>query len=147
MTQADVQLLGKTEESFFIEFDQGKFEEFLSSGSDQSQGNAAIPQVSSETRSRISSKITPKVARTTAHSASGTTSEEVLKTSHAAHAAASTSLRRPAGRKHRHTIKVMVKINSVVLLSKLCNSKLTGVPNNPLRLNRNAECRRKHRAR
>ena len=44
-------------------------------------------KVSSETRTRISSEITPKVARTTAHSASGATSKVVLKTSRIAHAA------------------------------------------------------------
>ena len=33
MAQADVRLLGKTVESLVIEFDQEKFEEFLSSGS------------------------------------------------------------------------------------------------------------------
>jgi len=43
-------------------------------------------KVSSETCSRISSEITPKVARMTTHSANGVTSEEVLKTSRAAHA-------------------------------------------------------------
>ena len=43
----------------------------------------------------------------------------------------STSLRRPAGRKRRHMINVTMKINSAfLLLSKLCNSKLLGVPNN-----------------
>ena len=36
---------------------------------------------------QISSEITPKVARATAHNASGATSEEVLKTSRIAHAA------------------------------------------------------------
>ena len=41
-------------------------------------------KVSLETRSRISLEITPKVARTTAHSASGATSKEVMKTSRAA---------------------------------------------------------------
>ena len=38
-------------------------------------------KVSSETRSRISSKITPEVARTTAHNAEGATS----RATHAAH--------------------------------------------------------------
>jgi len=33
MAQADVQLLGKMVESLIFEFDQEKFEEFLSSGS------------------------------------------------------------------------------------------------------------------
>jgi len=33
VAQADVRLLGKTVESLVVEFDQGKFKEFLSSGS------------------------------------------------------------------------------------------------------------------
>ena len=33
VAQADVWLLGKTVESLAVEFDQGKFKEFLSSGS------------------------------------------------------------------------------------------------------------------
>jgi len=44
-------------------------------------------KVSSEARSQISSEITPKVARTTAHNASSATFEEVRKTSRIAHAA------------------------------------------------------------
>jgi len=43
-------------------------------------------KVSFESHSQISLEITPKVARTTAYSASGATSEEVLQTSHATHA-------------------------------------------------------------
>ena len=47
------------------------------------------------------------------------------------------SLRKPAGRKCQHMIKVTVKINSVVLLlSKLSNSRLSGVPNDPCSLTR-----------
>ena len=43
-----------------------------------------------------------------------------------------TSLKRPVGPVRQRTIKVMVKINSAIFfLSKLCNSKLSGVPNNP----------------
>jgi len=42
-------------------------------------------KVSSKTRSRISSEITPKVTNTTAHNAKGATSKEVLKTSRATH--------------------------------------------------------------
>ena len=44
-------------------------------------------KVSSDTRSRISSKITPKVALTTAHNTNGATSKEVLKISRVAYAA------------------------------------------------------------
>jgi len=61
VTQADVQLLGKTVESFVVEFDQGKFGEFLSSGSASPKAMQQYHKVSSETRSRISSGITPKV--------------------------------------------------------------------------------------
>jgi len=87
VVQADVQLLGKTVEYLVVEFDQGKFEKFLSSGSASPKIMRQYRKVSSETRSRIALEITPKVAHTTNHSASGTTSNEVLKTSNAAHAA------------------------------------------------------------
>ena len=87
MAQADVQLLRKTVESLVVEFDKEKFEEFFFSGSASSKAMRRYRKVSSETRSRISSEITPKVAYTTAHSASDATSEEVLKTSRVAHAA------------------------------------------------------------
>ena len=86
MAQANIWLLGKTIESLFIEFDQRKFEKFLSSGSASPKAMRQYRKVSSETRSRISSEIILKVARTTAHGASGTTSEEVLKISRAVHA-------------------------------------------------------------
>jgi len=87
MTQAYVRFLGKTIESLVVEFDQGKFKKFLSSGSAIPKAMRQYRKVSSETRSRISLEITSKVARSTAHSASGATSEEVLKTSHVVHAA------------------------------------------------------------
>jgi len=74
-------------ESLVIEFNQGKFEEFLFSGFVCPKTMRQHRKVSSETHSRISSEITPKVARTTAHNASGSISEEVLKTSRAACAA------------------------------------------------------------
>ena len=86
VVQANVQLLGKTAESLVIESDQEKFEKFFSSGSDSPKAMRQYRKISSETRSRISSEIYPKVARTTAHNASGVTSEEVLKISRAAHA-------------------------------------------------------------
>ena len=62
MTQADVWLLGKTLESLVIEFDQGKFKEFLSSGYASPKAMRQYRKVSSETPSLISSEITPKVA-------------------------------------------------------------------------------------
>ena len=86
VVQADVQLLGKTIESLVTEFDQEKFEKFLSLGFASPKAMRHYHKVSSETRSRISSEITPRGARATAHSASGVTSNEVLKTSHAARA-------------------------------------------------------------
>jgi len=74
-------------ESLVVEFDQEKFEEFLSSGSSSPKAIWQHHKVSSETRCRISSEITPEVAHTTAHNAKGATFKEVLKTSHAAHTA------------------------------------------------------------
>ena len=89
-------------------------------------------KVSSETCSRISLEITPEVACTTAHNAKGTTSEKVLKISHSAHAArVNVSQETRMAKALAHDQKMM-KINSVILLlSKLCNFRLLGVPNNP----------------
>ena len=97
MAQLDVQFLGKTVESLVMKFDQGKFEEFLFSSSTSPKAMRQYRKVSSETRSRISLEINPKVARTTAHSASGATSEEVLKPLIQPMQPASASLRGPAG--------------------------------------------------
>ena len=47
--QVDVQLLGKMVQSLVIEFDQGKFEEFLSSSSANSKAMRHYHKVSSET--------------------------------------------------------------------------------------------------
>jgi len=76
------------------------------------------------------------VARTPAHSASSATSNEVLKPLVQATRPASTSLKIPVGLMHRHTIKVMVKINLAITLlranaSELCNYRLMRVANNP----------------
>jgi len=87
LVQTYVGLLGKTVEPLIAEFDQEKFEEFLSSGSASPKAMRQYCKVSSETRFRISLEITPQMARITAHNAKGATSEEVLKTSHVAHAA------------------------------------------------------------
>jgi len=81
VAKADVQLLEKTVESLVIEFDQEKFEEFLSSGSASPKAMRQYRKISSEIHSRISSEITPEVACITAHNAKGTISEEALKTS------------------------------------------------------------------
>ena len=86
VAQTDVQLLNKMVESLIVEFDQGKIEEFLSSSFASPKVMWHYRKVSSETRSRISSKITPKVACTTTHNASDVTTNEVLKTFRAARA-------------------------------------------------------------
>ena len=131
VVQAGVRLLGKTVESLVVKFYQEKFEEFLSSGSPSPKAMRQYHKVSSETHSRISSEITPKVARTTAQSASGATSEEVLKISCTTHAARVNLSQETTGPVRRRPIKVMMKISSAVfLLSKLYNFKLPGVPNN-----------------
>ena len=105
VVQAGFRLLGKMVRSLIIEFDQEKFEEFLSSGSASPKAMRQYRKISSETCSQISLKIISEVAHTTAHNAKGTTSKEVLKTSRAAHAAASSSLRGPLGKKWWQTIK------------------------------------------
>jgi len=132
VAQADVQLLRKTVESLVVKFDQGKFEEFLSLGSASPKIMRHYHKVSSETRSRISSEVSPKVACTFAYSTSGATSNEVLKISRATHAAAPTSLRTPTWLMCRYMITMMVKINpTITLLSELCNSILLRVLDNP----------------
>ena len=87
VAQADVQLLKRIVESFIVEFDQGKFEEYLSSDSTSSKTMQQYRKVSSRTHSRISSEISPKVAHTSSHSISNATSKEVLKISSAAYPA------------------------------------------------------------
>ena len=51
VVQADVQLLGKMVESLVVEFDQGKFDEFLSLGSASPKVMRQYCKISSETRS------------------------------------------------------------------------------------------------
>jgi len=85
VAQANVQLLRKTVKSLVIEYDQRKFKELLSLGSANPRIMRQYRKVSSETHSRISSEISLKVARTSAHSTNGATSSEVLKTSCATH--------------------------------------------------------------
>ena len=89
-------------------------------------------KVFSGTRSQISSEICPKVARRFTHSASGATSNEILKTSCAAYAVyvnVSQETRRANASVHDQNDGV---INfTISLLSELCNSKLPRVPNNP----------------
>ena len=104
-------------------------------------------KLSSETHSRISSEITPKVPRITAHSASGATLEEVLKTSRAAHAA------RVNASQETRKAKVSARDQSdgedqYHRPSPLQTQQFQVVGNSqqPLRLNRNAERRQRHRA-
>jgi len=73
-------------ESLVVEFDKEKFEEFLSSGSASPKTMRQYRKVSYETRSRISSEISPRVARTFVYSANGAIFNEVLKTYRANHA-------------------------------------------------------------
>ena len=87
VAQADICLLGETVESLIVEFDQGKFEKFLSSGSACPKVMQQYRKVSSETWSRISLEITPEVAHTTACNTKCATSEEVLKICRIAHTA------------------------------------------------------------
>ena len=69
VAQADVRLLGKTVESLVVEFDQGKFEEFFSSGSASLTAMQQYHKVSSETCFQIFLEIISEVARITAHNA------------------------------------------------------------------------------
>jgi len=55
IVQADVKLMGSTVESLIIEFDQRKFEEFLSLGSDRPKATRCYHKVPSGTRSQVSS--------------------------------------------------------------------------------------------
>jgi len=124
VAQADVRLLGKTVESFVVEFDQEKFEEFLSSGSARPKAMWKYHKIFYETRFRISLEITPEVARTTAHNAKGATSEEVPKTSCVAHVACVNISQETRRQKRWCTTKETIKINSVVIL--LSNSVTPG---------------------
>jgi len=80
VVQANLKLLRSMVESLIIEFDQEKFEEFLSSGS-------VSPKVSSETRSQLSSETSQREAHMLFDRASGSTSLEDLTTSRGANMA------------------------------------------------------------
>ena len=84
VAQADLRLLVSMVESLVVEFDQEKFEKLLSSDSISPKASRQYCKVSSETRSQVSSKTSPKVTRTLVYKASSATSSEVLKTSHGA---------------------------------------------------------------
>ena len=138
MAQAVVQLLGKTVESFVTEFDQEKFEKFLSSGSPvprQCGTNAkSLLRLAFESLRRLPLKLpaplltmqrAPLLKRFWKPLVSPCCPHQRLMLP------ASTSFKRPAEQKRWRTIKEMVKTNSsILLLSKLCNSRLSGVPNN-----------------
>ena len=51
MTQGDVSFIGKTVESLVVEFDQAKYEEFLSSGSKSPRVARQYRRITSEIRS------------------------------------------------------------------------------------------------
>jgi len=86
VVQADVQLLKKIVESLVVKFNQEKFDELLFSGFASPKAMRQYCKDSSGTHFRISLEISSKVSRTSAHNASGVTSNEVLKTSRVAHA-------------------------------------------------------------
>ena len=60
MAQGDVTYMGKMVESLIVEFDQGKYEEFLSSGS-KSPRAQQYRKISSRTRSQVRSEIPSNV--------------------------------------------------------------------------------------
>ena len=127
-----LQLLGKMVESLVIEFDQEKFEKFLSLGSASPKAMRQYRKVSSGTCSRISSETSSKVARTTAHSVNGATSNDVLKTSRATHAARiNVSQKTNGANTSVHDHNNGEDHSAITLLSTLCNFRLPRVPNNP----------------
>ena len=62
VAQGDVCFMGKTIESLVMEFNQEKYEEFLSSGSKSPRVAHQYRRVSSEIRSQVSSETSPKMA-------------------------------------------------------------------------------------
>jgi len=105
-------------------------------------------KVCSETRSRISSEITLKVALITAHNASITTSEEVLKISRAAHAArvnVSQKTRKASALAHdqRNGEDQFRRPSPLQTLQ----FQVAEGSQQPIQLNRNAKHRRRRRAR
>ena len=85
VAQADVKFLGLTVESLVVEFDQDRFEEFLSSGSKSPKAMRKYRKVSSGTRSQVSSETSPKVTCVNAHNVSSAASSKILKASFIAH--------------------------------------------------------------
>ena len=64
MAQGDVSFIGKMVESLVVEFDQVKYEEFLSSGSKSPRVAWQYHRVSSEIRSQVPLETSPKMAYT-----------------------------------------------------------------------------------
>jgi len=129
-------------ESLVVEFDQGKFEEFLSLGSASPQIMRQYHKVSSEIRSRISSEISPRVARTFAYSSSDATSNKVLKTSratYAAHVNISQETRRANASVHDHKDGEDQSCHHSP--PRTLQFHIAKGSQQPLRLNRNAEHR------
>jgi len=62
VAQGDVNFKGKTVESLVVEFDQAKYEEFLSSGSKSPKAARQYCRVSSEIGSQVSSETYPRMA-------------------------------------------------------------------------------------
>jgi len=62
VAQCDISFMRKTVESLVMEFDQAKYEEFLSSGSKSPRVARQYRRVSSEIRSQVSSETSPKMA-------------------------------------------------------------------------------------
>jgi len=148
VSQPEVHLLRKMVESLIVEFDQENFEKFLSSGSARPKAMWQYRKVSSETCSRTFSEITPEVAHTTAHNAKGATSEEVLKISRTAHAACvnvSQETRRAKASAHDQNDGEVQSCRPSSI--QTLQFQVDGDSYQPLRLNRNVELRRRHRAR
>ena len=64
VAQGDITFMGKTIESLIVEFDQVKYEEFLSSGSKSPRVVRQYCRVSSEIRSQVPSETSSKMACT-----------------------------------------------------------------------------------
>ena len=111
MEQSGTSFMGKTVESLVVEFDQAKYEEFLSSGSKSPRVARQYHRVSSEIRSQVLLETFPKMAYANSVISGRVTAWSV-----------STSPTRPAR-------PMLLKSNLVTPLLFL-SSRLPGVPNN-----------------
>ena len=112
MAQGDVTFMGKTVESLVVEFDQAKYEEFLSSGSKSPRVARQYRRVSSEIRSQVPLETFPKMACANSIIYGHVARVALVNVSH--------GLARPTS----------LKANLATPLLFL-NSRLPGVPNNP----------------